>query len=1605
MMDGDHLPIEGAKGGSSQPHAAVEAPDSLHSIAYARILDLVSEGEIEGFAHGTAGMLQDIALDDTPIGNADGSLNFKNVKVDSRAGTQAQLPMSGFPDVENTTQVNVELKSTAAWTQTITDLSLSAVRLTLSVGALSRSNTTTGDITGYTIQYAIDVQTDTGSFYTVLTSAFSGKTTSQYQRSHRIDLPAGAVSSWTLRIRRLTANQNLATVQDTMMVDYYTEIVDAQLAYPNSAYVGLIIDASQFRSIPRRAFNLLGRIISIPSNYNPTTRQYTGTWDGTFTSAWTNNPAWIFYDLATNNRFGLGQYVSAAQVNKWNLYTIAQYCDQYVPTGQPARALITTGSQTFGATAPNLYTRATGSFVTDGFQVGDEINATGFGTAANNGRGVVTAVSATQLTIDATHVLVTEAAAAGCTIATEAPTEPRFACSLFLQKQADAYKVLQDLASIFRGISYWASGAIQAVADMPADPVYTYTAANVIDGKFTYQGSAKKTRFTVALVSWNDQNDHGRAKVEYVPDTVGISRYGIQITQFTAIGCTSQSQAHRAGLWALLTSRLETGSNTFKVGLDGTIAAPGQIIRTSDPARAGKRQAGRVSAATATAITVDKAPTVAVGDNLTCTLPSGVTETHAVTAVAGNVISVASPGFSAVPVAQSVWVVESTSLAAETYRVVSVGETGSGDKLEFTITGVLHNASKFAAIDNGAPTNVPTVSAIPPPAQAAPASVTITSVPTAGAVLTSTLLNIQWPATPSAVWYEAEWRKDYGPWQPTGKQGGLSVDVHNAQPGVYDARVRAWNASNVGSPYTSAAQLTVSDQTTQPTKIGTIGPGGNIGGAVDVNGRPIIDLTQPGHIGKSLANIPDDATSARYAVYSIDGNRRALVDFSQGGHVGKILDNIDEGSGYFRMPAANMSGVGGRALIDFTQGHINKTLDNVGDGITYVRYLGSDATGNRLDFSKGLLNKHLGNIPDDATSARYAVANIDGNRRALIDFTQGSHVGKNQDNIPAGATWGATKLAALQNGIPLQTNTGRSLVVNGSFELNASGSAMGDGWGIPGPNMARALGVAGAPSHAVLQFNLAPGWVINTGFVFSGLNSAANFPIHVGDKILLSAEFENAGNTALLPVGITATFQVAVVFVDQNGNTVNGGPGVVANLTASGWNIVTASAVVPAGVSSAYCQVLAYTNNTTGSAWTVPAGQYPFFAYVDNIAGYAVANADTDVMDGTTHGRIAMADVFQVGGVNRVGVRVAGSGQHAYIDFGDNTAGGHVAKHLGNVPDDLTSNRYAISNGAGLKGVSSVDPNKLALIDFTQPGHTGKVIDNLGDGAYARILASQLSGGQHKLEISGSGHQIGDQRANVALNAAGPVSRWVNLTISYTATAGSPATATINVSAASLAGVLPNANWISYNASSASVSGTGGTNVTYYLYYNDPGMAGGTQTLAATTNGNNVYLLTAVYIGSVTVSFPSSGSGSGGGSGGLCVADEMFVRKGLRAGDAKIGDAFDCIDLPTSAGKHVRALQGVERGTEECVRIITDDGCALECSVSTPFDLPDGRQVTASHMLGEPVMTDLGTAMVTSLALVGRKPVTRAHLGGVSYAAGADPHRRIYSHNSGGAKP
>lgn len=744
------------KGSGGSASAPVESADSLRSISYARVLDLISEGPVDGFCapNGTlrpAGQeAKSIYLDGTPLMAEDGTLAFPGVTLDWRAGTQDQAYIPGFPSVESETAVGVELRSSAPWTRAVTNTQLSAVRVRLSVPALSRTNTTNGDITGYRIEYAIDVSTDGGAFQQVLTAAFDGKTTTQYSRSHRVDLPA-ATSGWTIRVRRITANANSATIADVTRVESVTEVIDAKLRYPMSALVGIRVDAQQFQSIPTRAYLIRGRILRVPTNYDPATRAYSGVWDGTFKLAWTNNPAWVFYDLVTNDRYGVGHLITAQQVDKWSLYQIAQWCD----------------------------------------------------VAVSDGKG---------------------------------GTEPRFTCNAYIQSQADAWRLLQDLVSVFRGITYWAGGQVMTSADMPSDPVYTFTQANVINGQFAYAGSARKTRSTVALVSWNDPADQYRAKVAYVEDRSGIARYGVRQTSLTAFGCTSEAQAQRAGQWALLTARLETETVTFSVGLDGVIPAPGRIIAVADANRAGRRIGGRIRAAAGNTVTVDKLPAeAAVGDTLTVALPSGATQTQAITAINGNVVTVAA-AWSTTPAAEAVWLLQSSTLQAQLFRVLSVAESSTSGSdagqrpLQFAVTAVRHDPSKGAAVDNGVRIDPRPISVIPPGVQPPPTGVLITSNSVIDQGIARHVMTISWSPAASAVGYEVQWRRDNGEWVTVPRTGGLSVDIPGVYTGQYLARVRALNARDISSIWATGVLTSVQGKTGTPPAVSLLTATGRVFG-------------------------------------------------------------------------------------------------------------------------------------------------------------------------------------------------------------------------------------------------------------------------------------------------------------------------------------------------------------------------------------------------------------------------------------------------------------------------------------------------------------------------------------------------------------------------------------------------------------------------------------------------------------------------------------------------------------------------------------------------------------------------------------------------------
>ncbi|MBC6677351.1 MAG: phage tail protein [Acinetobacter sp.] len=324
--------IKGAKGGSKSQRQPKIANDTTASKTYARLQYGMSEGEVEGLANG----FKSIFLDDTPVESDSGARNFQDVTLDFRSGTNDQTYMEGFESIASEAAVGVELKSDTPWVKGITNLNLDAVIVRVRFGALKKQDPSNGDVSGIVIDYSIEVQTDGGAWELMLDTKMSGKTSPNYERTHRIGLPK-ANNNWLIRVTRKTPNSSSEYVSDKMYIQAITEVIDLKLTYPNTAVIGVQYDAETFSNIAKIAVDLKGVKIKVPSNYDPVSRTYIGIWDGTFKRAYTNNPAWIYYDLCTNKRYALGNRLTEQMIDKWSLYRLAQYCDQLVNDGKGGR--------------------------------------------------------------------------------------------------------------------------------------------------------------------------------------------------------------------------------------------------------------------------------------------------------------------------------------------------------------------------------------------------------------------------------------------------------------------------------------------------------------------------------------------------------------------------------------------------------------------------------------------------------------------------------------------------------------------------------------------------------------------------------------------------------------------------------------------------------------------------------------------------------------------------------------------------------------------------------------------------------------------------------------------------------------------------------------------------------------------------------------------------------------------------------------------------------------------------------------------------------------------------------------------------------------------
>lgn len=621
----------GGKGASGQ--GAVEAPNTLRSKQIAHIIDLLGEGEWEGLIDGPAGIyLNDVPLFSPTAPTGDvidldlttsesgiwpiaGTWNYLGITAEFRAGTQSQPAIKSTSAVGSSQVVGLPVIHSTPIVVAVTNPNMDVAVVNIQVNSLYQQSNKTGDISGYRVDLKIEARLQSGSYQEVYRDSINGKAMSPYVRSYAIDLEAiDATGPWDIRVTRLSvddATANLHSAITFLGVDLRSR---DRFRYPNSVLVSLGVDASQLASIPARSYDVKMMRIRIPSNYNPVTRAYTGTWDGTFTIAWSDNPAWCMYEMATNERFGLGAYFDENLLDKWTLYTIAQYCDELVPDG-------------FGG------------------------------------------------------------------------TEPRFTCNLFLQTAADAIEVLQNMASIFRGIVYYMGNNLVAVQEAPADPVYAFNTTNVKDGKFSYAGASGTARHTVAMVIWNNPEIAYKQDIEYVEDPEGLVKFGYRPITVNAMGCTSRGQAHRLGAWTLYVEQNESDVITFSTALEGTGVQPGHIVEVYDPARAGARMGGRILTVVGADITIDKGITLPAGTHtISYISDTGTLNTRTTTVGAGTFTALTLAGADPMPSVGSIFGITTTTLIPQLFRILTISEV---DKYEYELTGVSHNPSKYDYIEDG----------------------------------------------------------------------------------------------------------------------------------------------------------------------------------------------------------------------------------------------------------------------------------------------------------------------------------------------------------------------------------------------------------------------------------------------------------------------------------------------------------------------------------------------------------------------------------------------------------------------------------------------------------------------------------------------------------------------------------------------------------------------------------------------------------------------------------------------------------------------------------------------------------------------------------------
>ncbi|QGH77328.1 tail fiber protein [Escherichia phage BEBK14] len=720
--------ITGSKGGSKKPYVPKDLEDNLISINKIKILLAVSDGECDADFS-----LRDLYLDDVPVIADDGTVNYPGVKAEFRPGTQDQEYIQGFTDTSNEVIINRDLTTNTPYVLSVTNKTLSAIRIKMlmPVGIKQEDN---GDLVGVTVTYAVDMAVDGDSYKEVMTDTINGKTRTGYDRSRRIDLPKFN-ERVLLRVRRVTPDSTTSKVTDLIRIQSYAEVIDAKFRYPLTGLVYVEFDSELFpNQIPNISIKKKWKLIQVPSNYDPVSRRYSGTWDGTFKKAWSNNPAWVLYDLVTNQRYGLDQRELGIQIDKWSLYEAGVYCDQMVPDGKGG-------------------------------------------------------------------------------------TEPRYLCDMVIQSQIEAYQLIRDICSIFRGMTFWNGESLSVVVDKPREPSYIFTNDNVINGDFQYTSASEKSMYTQCNVTFDDEQNMYQQDVEGVFDTEAALRFGYNPTSITAIGCTRRSEANRRGRWILKTN-LRSQTVNFATGLEGMIPSIGDVIAISDNFLSSNltlNLSGRVMEVSGLQVFVPFKIDARPGDFIIINRPDGkpVKRTISKVSADGKTIELnVGFGFDVKP--DTVFAIDRTDLALQQYVVTGISKGDTEEEFTYSITAVEYDPNKYDEIDYGVNIDDRPISIVQPDIMQAPENVQVSSYSRVVQGVSVETMVVSWDKVPYASLYEMQWRKGDGNWLNTPRTANKETEVEGIYSGNYQVRVRSVSASGSTSAWSKIATASLTGKVGEP---------------------------------------------------------------------------------------------------------------------------------------------------------------------------------------------------------------------------------------------------------------------------------------------------------------------------------------------------------------------------------------------------------------------------------------------------------------------------------------------------------------------------------------------------------------------------------------------------------------------------------------------------------------------------------------------------------------------------------------------------------------------------------------------------------------------